>query len=117
MKFRARQLSLLIIEDGSKVVEPRAQAVATMFIRQAYFITIARLSSSSISVVRSAIVCPYLEVLHVDPGINSRPGHRYRGGVFVEGKKLGRAVPRPLITKNAIAYLTQQNYGQYTVFD
>ena len=85
-----------------------------------YFIIIARLSSSSISVVRSTIVCPYfkdLEVLHVVPGMNGRPGHRYRGGVLVEGKKLGRAVPRPLIAKNAIAYLTQQNYGQYTAFD
>ena len=36
--------------------------------------------------------------------------------MLVEGKKLGRAVPRPLITKNAIAYLTQQNYGQHTAF-
>ena len=78
--------------------------------------------------VRSAIDCPYFkefEVLYVVPGINSRPGHRYhryytlryRRGVLVEGKKLGRAVPRPLMTKNAIAYLTQQHYGQYTAFD
>ena len=47
-----------------------------------YSIIIARLSSSSISVVRSTIVCPYfkdLEVLHVVPGINSRPGHWHGG--------------------------------------
>ena len=47
------------------------------------------------------------------PDINSRPSHLYRGR-REEARTSGAT---PIDHAIIIAYLTQQNYGQYTAFD